>query len=131
MRFLLTLPLLLFTSGAFAFEIGSFRLDAHAGAGSNGEQGVYYTLGADFYTFIEDHLAVGVGGYYSAGNHPNWDREIGGGPFASYSYPLLSFLVPSIREDIDYIDERVPILSYYTGQPYDYKSYYGVASITS
>lgn len=131
MRSLLALAMLTMASSAFAFEIGDFRLDAHAGVGYNPVQQTYYSVGLDFYTFVEDHLAVGVGGYYSAGNQPNYDQEIGAGPFVSYSYPLLDFLIPSIREDLDYVNERNPIISSSTGQAVDYQNLYGMASITT
>ena len=66
-----------------ALEIGAFNLDAHGVVGSNVTQGVYYGLGLDFYTYVEDRLAVGIGGYYTAGQHPSQDRQIGAGPFVS------------------------------------------------
>jgi hypothetical protein len=117
---------------ASAFEIGSWRLDGHILAGSNQVQNTYYGAGIDFYTYIEDHLAAGVGAYYTMGSDPTNDREMGAGPFVSYSYPILDFLVPSIREDLDYVDERDPVQilqgnSWVTG----YQANYGMASITS
>lgn len=130
MRWLLALPLLLLSFGAAAIEMGPVRLDFHGMVGNNSTQGVYYGLGADVYTYVEDHLAVGLGGYYTAGQHPNLDQETGAGPFVSYAYPILDFLVPSVREDIDYVNERDPIDDA-VGTPVDYQTNYGVASITS
>ena len=130
MRWLLILPLLFVTVSASALEIGAFNLDAHGVVGSNITQGTYYGLGLDFYTYVEDRWAVGIGGYYTAGQHPTQDREIGAGPFTSYSYPLTSFLIASAREDLDYLDERNPFINTVTNS-WDYQSSYGVASITS
>jgi hypothetical protein len=126
----LFLPLVLTASTASALEIGAFNLDGHGMIGSNVVQGTYYGLGVDFYTYVEDRLAVGVGGYYTAGEHPTQDREIGVGPFASYSYPILNFLIASAREDFAYLDERNPFINPATNA-WDYQSSYGMASITT
>lgn len=127
---LLILPLVWLPASASAMEIGAFNLDAHGIVGSNVSQGTYYGAGLDFYTYVEDRLAVGIGGYYTAGEHPNQDREIGVGPFVSYNYPLLSWLVASAREDLNYLDERNPFVNT-ANNTLDYHSSYGIASITS
>jgi len=124
------LPLLFVAANASAMEIGMFNLDAHGIVGSNVAQGTYFGLGADFYTEVYDYLSVGVGAYYTAGQHPSQDREIGAGPFVSYDYPLTSFLIATAREDLDYLDERQPFLNSATNS-WDYNPVYGVASITT
>ena len=127
MKILLFLPLIVFSGGASALEIGSWRLDGRAAVGSNLAQGTNYTLGADFYTYIEeDVLAAGIGAYWSAGQHPNLDREMGVGPFVSYAYPVFDFLIASAREDISYVDQRTPFADFS-----NYKAVYGVGSFTS
>ncbi len=125
-QFLLLLPLLFACAGARAFDIGDWRLDGGASFGYNPAQGNYIGLGVDFYTFVEEGLAAGVGAYYTFGEQPSLDREIGVGPFVSYSYPIFEFLVPSVREDLDYVDERNPIQGVD-----DYQSSYGMAAITT
>ena len=127
----LLMPLFFVAASASALEIGRFNLDAHGVVGSNLAQGTYFGVGVDFYTYIEDRWAVGVGSYYTAGQHPTQDREIGAGPFTSYSYPLIEeYLTASAREDLIYLDERNPFVNPVTNA-WDYRSAYGVASITT
>lgn len=129
MRWLYLLPLLLAATTASALDLGPVSLNAHGIVGHNVSQGTYYGLGADLSANIEDRLAVGVGGFYTAGEHPTQDREMGAGPFVAYSYPLVNFLIASAREDLDYIDQRNPYTTN-TGS-LDYHSSFGMASITS
>ena len=126
----LLMPLFFVAANASALEIGAFNLDAHALVGSNVNQGTFYGIGADFYTHIEDRWAVGVGGFYTMGQHPSQDRVIGAGPFTSYGYPITSFLIASAREDLDYVDERSPFINTTTNS-WDYNSYSGMMSITT
>lgn len=131
-RLLLILSLLFGAASAQAIEVGSFRLDGGASFGYNPAQGNYIGLGLDFYTFVEDRLAVGVGGYYTFGSDATNDREYGVGPFVAYSYPLLEFLIPSIREDLVYVDEHTPIQIYQSPNWVNsYEANYGLASITT
>jgi hypothetical protein len=129
MKLLFCAPLLIFALGANGLQIGDYHLDARISAGHNNAQGTYGSIGADFYTFVKDHFAAGVGAYYAAGEHPSIDREIGAGPFVSYGYPLLDFLTASARQDIDYIDQKSPVL--HNDGSYTSQSAYGMASITS
>lgn len=129
MRWLLLLPLLWAATTASALDLGPVSLNAHGVVGHNVSQGTYYGLGADLSAHLDDRLAVGVGGFYTAGEHPTQDREMGAGPFVSYAYPIVDFLVASAREDVDYLDERNPYTN--ASGSLDYHSSYGVASITS
>jgi hypothetical protein len=132
-KWLLALPLF-FSTAASALEIGMFHLDVHAAAGSNLAQGNWFGGAGDFYTYVEDNLAVGVGAFYSAGlEHPNQSRVMGAGPFVSYAYPFTDFLIGSAREELDYLDERNPILvsDGKGGYEWDYFSTNGMASVTT
>lgn len=78
------------------------------GFGTNSAQKVYFRLGADIGLYLDENLYAGVGGYYAAGSHPEHDREIGGGPFVGYSYPVTPFLIAGLRQDILYVDQYNP-----------------------
>jgi hypothetical protein len=129
MRALLII-LLLSVSSAWASEEGSFFFDPHVAVGFNQAQGTYLLGGLDLGYYLSEQLAVGVGGYYAAGEHPTLDREFGGGPFATYFQPLTSFLIAQVREDVDYIDQRTPLKDG-LGNDVDYVTETGVASITT
>lgn len=99
------------------------------GVGFNSMQGTVVRIGLEAGYFIDPQLSVGVAGYYAAGENPSHDREIGGGPFVAYAYPLADgFLTAHLREDLDYVDARIPINP---PQYNDHRTDYGVASITS
>ncbi len=123
--------LIFFAQSVFAYEPGGFYLDPHVAIGFNPAQGTHYLLGADLGYTWDENLAFGVGGYYSFGEQPSHDREIGGGPFASYLYPLTSFLVGSLRQEINYVDLYDPIKTETaTGTEYSHNRETGVASVT-
>lgn len=126
---------------SFIFALTLFSLSlAHAetdgrwffsptfGVGFNTVQKTYFRAGLDLGMHIDENFYAGVGGYYAAGSHPEHDREIGGGPFAGYVYPLASFIDFELREDVDYVDEYIPVLN--TGNPdfYTHTQDYGVIS---
>src|SRR5262245_2496416 len=87
--------LLAFSSHAFA-DAGDFFLDPYAGVGFNSAQGTAVRIGADLGMYIDDFLAVGIGGFYGAGSNPEHDREAGVGPFVTYNYPLFDFLTANL-----------------------------------
>lgn len=95
-------------------------------AGTNSAQQTFIRLGLDLGYHIDENLYAGVGGFYSFGNHPTQDREIGVGPFLGYAYPVTSFLSFHLREDIDYMDQYNPILQ--SDGSYTHDQEYGVAS---
>jgi hypothetical protein len=120
---------LLFGASASAIEVGAFNLDGHITGGYSDALGTYGAFGVDFYYIVEENIAVGVGGYYAAGTRHSGDREIGVGPFASYTYPFLEFLSIGAREDLDYLDSR-----YSTdlgNGSWNTQSEYGMISFTS
>lgn len=129
----LALTLLMFSIPALAYEGGDMFLDPHVAVGYNVAQGTYFLVGVDAGYAITDQLAAGVGGFYQAGKRPEHDRAIGGGPFVTYYQPLASFLVASVREDLDYIDQRAPVLTTHTDgtESYSHENQFGTASITS
>lgn len=132
MRFFsLIVTALALSSSARALEIGSFRLEGRAAAGYNNVQGAYGLFGVDLYTMLDDNLAAGVGGYYSAGKYPSRDRQIGVGPFVSYAYPVVEFFALSARQDVTYVDSRTPVTDAGPPEVKTYESDYGVGSITS
>jgi hypothetical protein len=105
-----------------------FFLTPSVGVGYNSEQQSYYRIGLDVGAFYDENIYFGLGAYYQFGQHPEDDREIGGGPFVGYIYRLFSFLSLEGREDIDYVDLRQPILMS-TGS-YTYMPEYGIESFT-
>jgi hypothetical protein len=129
MRKLSCLPVLfLISTSAFALQSGEYFLQPNVAVGYNAAQGTFYMLGLDAGYLVTDQLTAGVGAFYSFGNHPEHDREIGGGPFAQFDQPLTSFLIASVREDVDYIDQRDPVL---VGDTYTHVNENGVVSVTS
>lgn len=116
---------------AHAYAIGDAYIDPNVGVGFNSSQGTVIRLGLDLGYHFTENIYGGVGAYYAAGDHPTHDREIGGGPFVGYVQPLLSFLSAHIREEINYVDVRVPIL---VGSPATYSAHeneYGIESATT
>lgn len=117
---------------AWANKSETFFVDPHVAVGVNPSQGTHYILGLDAGYAFDENLAFGVGAYYSAGEHPGDDREIGGGPFASYVYPLTGFLIGSLRQEINYVDLYDPIKTETaTGTVYSHNHEMGVASVSS
>ncbi len=129
-KILFLLAALALTSGqAHASE--SWFLSPMVGVGFNEVQGTVFRLGLEAGVYLDPNLAVGVGGHYGAGENPTHDREISGGPFVSYRYPLTSFLTGTLRQEVNYVDARIPEL---IGDPPEYNSHrteYGVESATS
>ncbi len=128
-RFLICL--FMFSNTAWAYSPGDVFLDPHVAIGFNPAQGTHYVLGADLGYAYDENLAFGVGAYYSFGEQPSHDREIGGGPFVSYLQPLTSFLVASLRQEINYVDLYDPIKTETaSGTQYSHNRETGVASVT-
>ena len=102
------LALGLFAASAQASQ-GDWYFDPHVTVGFNEAQGTFFSLGADLGMYFTDEITGGIGGYYAAGERPSHDREIGGGPFIGYVYPVASFLLLRLREQIYYVDLFDPI----------------------
>lgn len=98
--------------------------------GTNSAQGSYVNFGIDLGVYLDENFYTGVGGFYGAGVRPEHDRAMGGGPFLGYSYRFVSFLSGHLREDIQYVDERVPILNYGNPDYYTHDTIYGIQSAT-
>ena len=120
----------LFSSGLAYAQAGDWFLNPNIGIGTNSVQGTYIRAGLDLGVNIDERLYAGVGGFYGAGQRPEHDREIGGGPFVGYVYPVFDFLSAQLREDVDYVDERNPVLN--SGNPdfYTHTTSYGIESAT-
>ena len=110
------------------FAHADWFFDPHIAVGYNPAQGTNYRLGADIGVHLDENFRVGVGGYYSAGERPRHDREIGAGPFVGYVQPVTTFLMFSARQEIDYVDQRYP---YKIGQDWFHDEEYGVISATT
>lgn len=112
---------------------GGLFVDPHVAVGYNVAQGTNFMAALDVGYGLSERLAAGVGAYFSAGEHPTHDREIGAGPFVAYFQPLTPFLTAHVREDVDYIDQRDPILVSDGGgsQSYAHVTETGMASVTS
>lgn len=125
--------LLLSATHAHAYDEGEVFVDPHVAVGYNVAQGTNFLVGLDLGYGITDQLAAGVGAFYSAGQRPEHDRAIGGGPFVAFFQPVASFLTFSVREDIDHIDQRTPVIYTDVGgsERYTHDNEHGVASITS
>jgi hypothetical protein len=81
---------------------------------------------------VTEQLRAGIGGYFSAGEHPKHDREYGAGPFASYVQPFTSFLVGQLRQEINYVNLHDPVRTQTaSGIEYSHIEEEGVASVTS
>lgn len=98
------------------------------GVGFNTVQQTYYRIGLDIGYQLDENIYFGVGAYYAFGDHPSDDREIGGGPFIGYHLPIIEMLSLEFREDIDYVDERNPVLL--DDGTYTYTPAYGLESAT-
>src|SRR5437762_1646841 len=90
--------------------------------GYNSVQGTNYHFGLDVGYRLSEYYYFGVGAFYGFGEHPDVDREIGGGPFVGAGYWVTSFFSLNAREDIDYVDQRNPILNYGPPSYYTYKA---------
>ncbi len=126
------LYVILFFSFSFAHAEGGgdwFFLPS-VGIGYNSVQGNSMRLGVDLGVYIDENFYAGIGGYYAAGSKPEHDRELGAGPFVGYAYPVVSFLSLQIREDIDYVDQRTPVLMAGTTDSYTHDQDHGVVSQT-
>lgn len=111
-------------------ESGDWFFYPAVGVGYNSAQGTSFRLGADLGVFVGENTYVGVGGYYSSGSKPDHDRELGAGPFVGYTYPITSFLSVTVREDIDYVDQRTPVLIAGTNDTYTHTEDHGIVSQT-
>ena len=109
---------------------GDWFFHPAVGVGANTIQGTYFRVGVDAGYFLDENLYAGVGGYYGAGQHPDHDREIGGGPFVGYVYPVVQFLSLQLREDILYVDERIPELHWANPDYYTHTTAFGLESAT-
>lgn len=105
----LQIALIVFPLSTLAAEPGEWFFSPHASVGVNSVQGTYFRLGLDTGLHFTETLHGGVGGYYAFGEKPQYDREIGAGPFVAYVLPLADFLLFSLREDIHYLDARIPV----------------------
>jgi len=125
MRFIICTIMILSTTQTNA----ALFLRPAVGVGFNSVQGTFYHLGVDLGVHYDENWDVGVGAFYAFGAQPDHDREIGGGPFVAYAYPLTQFLTLQARQDLDYVDQRNPILN---GPPpfYTHDSMYGLESAT-
>jgi hypothetical protein len=113
---------------AQALSVGDLFIDPSVGVGFNSAQGTVIRLGLDVGARIDENYYAGVGGYYATGDYPAHDREIGGGPFLGYRLPVTSFLTLHLREDLDYVDVRVPR----GPTPYtQHETFYGLESATT
>lgn len=110
-------------------EDGLFLLP-NVAVGFNSVQGTFYRLGLDLGYRLDNNYYFGVGGYYAMGDHPDDDREIGGGPFVGVIAPVTDWLNFQMREDIDYVDERNPILLTANPDTYTYDALSGMISAT-
>jgi hypothetical protein len=113
-----------------AQSAGSFFFGPNVGVGSNSTQGTFVRVGLDVGMYYDENIYGGIGGYYAMGQRPDDDREIGVGPFIGYVYPMFSFLSGQLREDIDYVDERNPMIQSGTSDTYTYTTSYGMMSST-
>ncbi len=121
---------LVFASLQSHAEMGDFYLDPNISIGFNSAQGTSVRFGLDLGMRINENFYAGVGGFYAAGENPTHDREIGGGPFLGYVYPLFDFLTLQLREDVDYVDVREPIVV--GSLPVTaHETFYGIESSTS
>jgi hypothetical protein len=131
--FLLSIILMLSfrTATAHAQEEGPdwFVLPS-VGVGYNSVQGTALRIGLDLGVRIDSGWFGGVGAYYEAGNHPDADRELGAGPFIGYIYPVVRWLSVQAREDVEYVDQRDPILVSGSSDTYTYDQQKGIVSQT-
>lgn len=126
--------LMLIVSGWMASTAyADWYFDPHAAVGFNSSQGTHLMLGADLGMDYNDQIKGGVGAYFSAGEHPEHDREFGVGPFVTYVQPMTSFLLGQVRQEINYVNLHDPIKSTNaSGQvSYTHNEEQGFASVTS
>ena len=117
---------------AFAAQAGDWFLDPQASVGFNTVQGTNIRLGLGLGMYFTENITGGVGAYYAFGEKPQSDREIGTGPFVGYVFPATSFLLFSARQEIDYVDARIPATVTTANGPEDsYVKENGVLSATS
>jgi hypothetical protein len=122
----------LFTSVFSLLSLPAFadwQLQPHGSVGFNSVQGTYVSLGLDETTQLADGVTAGVGGYYASGDDPANDREIGGGPFIGFIYPVSDFLFAGVREDVDYVDAHLPYIR--ANGTRSYTDEHGVLSATN
>jgi len=130
MKFFYLLLLTVFNLQSHAYQAGDFFLDPHVAVGINAAQGTHLLGGLDLGYALNEQMAFGVHGYYSAGEHAKDDREWGGGPFFGYTQPVTSFLLGHIRQEINYVDLYVP-LEDSTGTVNGHRQETGTTSVTS
>jgi hypothetical protein len=129
-------PLLIFLALASSLpaladeENEGFFLLPNAAVGFNSVQGTYFRLGLDVGYRLSANYYFGAGAYYAAGNQPEHDRELGAGPFVGAVYALTRNLSFHLREDIDYVDERNPVLVSTNPDTYTHKNAFGLESAT-
>lgn len=128
MRILTLFSILMSCAGAgaadYANELGAFFLDPHVAVGTNSNQGTTALIGADAGFILSPQISAGLGVYGAIGERGSRDREVGGGPFVRFAQPLGEFLIFSVREDLDYVDQRRPLGD-------SYRTYTGAVSFTT
>lgn len=124
----LILVIFLFPLPVFAAGMDNWFFHPGVGLGVNSAQETYFRLGVDLGLHLNENFSTGVSAFYSAGARPEHDRAIGAGPFVGYTYPVFEFLSVSAREDVDYVDQRNPVLL--RGSTYTHDQEYGIASTT-
>jgi hypothetical protein len=113
-------------------QAADFYIVPGVSVGHNEVQGTHTTFGLDIGVHYDENIDFGVGGYFGAGEHPEHDREMGVGPFASYAYPIAKILTAKIREDISWVDVNIPIETVSaSGSTYTHENETGVISSTS
>lgn len=116
----------------FAFEPEEFFFYPRVALGYNVAQGSNLMAGFDAGYGLSEQLALGIGGYYSAGEHPEHDRELGGGPFGAFVQPLTDFLTVQVRQEIDYVDQNALLVTPTAkGESYSHRNQHGVIAATS
>lgn len=106
-----------------------WQLTPHASVGFNSVQGTYMAFGLDETTQLAQGLYAGAGIYYASGDDPANDREVGGGPFLGYVYPVNEYVYLNAREDVDYVDAHIPYAR--TNGTRDFQDEHGVLSATA
>ncbi len=132
MRKVFFISIFIFCFSAHAYSPGRFYFDPHLAVGTNLAQGTHFIAGVDLGYAIDERWAAGVGVYYSAGEQPKHDREMGAGPFVSYFYPFTSFFIAQFRQELNYVDLNDPIKTITpNGTVYSHENYTGMASHTT
>lgn len=125
----LAILLVSFSFSSHAYKSGDIFLDPHIAVGVNAAQGTHFIGGLDAGYALNEQMAVGVHGYYSAGENPRHDREMGAGPFFGYTQPFTSFLLGHVRQEINYVDLYDPVEV--NGSVIGHTQETGTASVTS